>query len=326
MPFNSPIALTIGEPSGIAGEITAKAWQALRHDPAQGFFVIGDPDYYRKQSIPVCEIGDPALTRDNFLNALPVLPLRLPSPATPGAPDPKQVAAIADSICMAVDFVKQGKAGALVTNPIHKSAMRQGGFDFPGHTEYLAHLDGAKNPVMMLINDYLRVVPLTVHVALGQVPQVLAKTDIAQKAEILRQALRKYFGIKNPSLALSGLNPHAGEDGHFGEEEDKILKPLIQSLQEKGIDIKGPYAADTMFTESARKNYDAALCCYHDQALIPVKTLDFWNTVNVTLGLSFIRTSPDHGTALDIAGKGVARADSLIAAIKLARKMAYHAS
>ncbi len=316
----------MGEASGIAGEITAHAWQKLRHDPSQTFFAIGDPDYYRKQSIPVCEIGDPAQAAAHFADALPVFPLRLPSPFTHGTPDPKHAAAIADSISMAVDFVKRGLAAAIVTNPIHKSAMRQSGFDFPGHTEYLAHLDGAKNPVMMLINNYLRVVPLTVHVALSQVPQVLAKTDIAQKVEILHQALQKYFGIKNPSLALSGLNPHAGEDGHFGEEEERILRPAIHLLQKQGIDISGPHAADTMFTESARKNYDAALCCYHDQALIPVKTLDFWNTVNVTLGLSFIRTSPDHGTALDIAGKGLARADSLIAAIKLARKMASHAS
>jgi len=230
---------------------------------------------------------------------------------------------VIESITRAVELSKYGAASAVVTNPIQKSALYDAGFKHPGHTEFLAELAGPDTvPVMMLANSKLRVVPLTIHIALSDVPKQLTADLIIKRCRITAVSLQKDFGIGNPRLAVAGLNPHAGEDGAMGSEEQTIMAPAIEALRAEGLNVIGPLPADTMFHEEARANYDVALCPYHDQALIPVKTLDFHGGVNVTLGLPFIRTSPDHGTALNIAGKGIARPDSLIAALKMAAEMA----
>ena len=238
--------------------------------------------------------------------------------------DTRNAPAVIDAIRAAAAFAQQGRASAIVTNPIHKSVLIEAGFEHPGHTEFLGSLaperDGA--PVMMLACDALRVVPLTVHIALRDVAGMLNSADIIAKGRLLAEALRDFFGVDNPRIAVCGLNPHAGENGQFGDEDSRIIAPAISALQNDGIDAFGPLSADTLFHAEARKTYDAVLGMYHDQVLIPIKTLDFDGGVNVTLGLDFIRTSPDHGTALDIAGTGMARPDSMTSAIRLAADMA----
>jgi len=242
--------------------------------------------------------------------------------AKPGKPDARNAAAVTEAIEIAVSACLKGEAAAVVTAPIHKAVLNAAGFGFPGHTEFLAHLTGARRAVMMLASEKLRVVPLTIHMPVAEVPAAISKQAVFDTGEIILTALRRDFGILNPRLAVAGLNPHAGEDGMLGREDLTVIAPAVAALAARGFHVRGPLSADTLFHEEARRNYDAALCMYHDQALIPIKTLSFWDGVNVTLGLPIVRTSPDHGTALDIAGQGKADARSMIAAVKLAADMA----
>jgi 4-hydroxythreonine-4-phosphate dehydrogenase len=322
-----PLALTMGEPAGIGGELTLKAW--LHHrETISPFFVIDCAhrlSHLANQlgwTVPICPIFRPEEALECFEHALPVLDQPV-SPVTPGVLSKYTAKSVMQSIEMAVELVQKGMAAAVVTNPIHKYNLMQAGFQFPGHTEYLADLAGISTPpIMMLACDEMRVVPLTVHQSLKDAIASLSTDMIVEKCRITHKALQVYAGIKNPRLALSGLNPHAGEDGAMGREEIDIIKPAIEALQGEGINAFGPLPGDTMFHKEARKNYDVAMCMYHDQALIPIKTIAFDEGVNVTLGLPFIRTSPDHGTALDIAGTGKANETSLVCAMKMARDMA----
>lgn len=315
-----PIALSCGEPAGIGPEIAAAAWRALRD--SLPFFLIGDPSHL-PAGTPVIEIDDPAECARASATGLPVLRHAFPGALTLGRPNPAQAQAVIDVIACGVALVQSGQAGALCTAPIHKQALQEGaGFGFPGHTEYLAHLAGVPRVVMMLASPELRVVPVTIHIPLAAVPQALTPDLLEDTIRITHAALIRDFGLSAPRLAVAGLNPHAGEGGRMGREEIEIIAPLLARLRAEGLDLRGPVSADTMFHASARAGYDAAIAMYHDQALIPIKTLDFDRGVNVTLGLPFIRTSPDHGTALEIAGQGRANPTSLIEALKLAQDMA----
>jgi 4-hydroxythreonine-4-phosphate dehydrogenase len=326
-----PLALTMGEPAGIGGEITLQAWQR-QHGELPPFYVIDDPARLQALaarlgwSVPIATIATPEEAPARFAEALPVLPV-LPVGgavrARPGEPDPADAQLVIGSIDRAVADVRSHRAAALVTNPINKDALYRAGFRHPGHTEYLAELaGGGATSIMMLASAELRVVPVTIHLALREAAARLTTAAIVEAGQVTHRALRREFGIARPILAVAGLNPHAGEAGALGREDIEIVAPAVAELCAAGIDARGPLAADTMFHAAARRSYDAALCMYHDQALIPIKTLDFDGAVNVTLGLPFIRTSPDHGTAFDIAGQGVARPDSLIAALRLAAAMA----
>ncbi|MEK0083728.1 4-hydroxythreonine-4-phosphate dehydrogenase PdxA [Benzoatithermus flavus] len=322
-----PLAITMGEPAGIGGEILLAAWQALAAT-GPAFVALDDPDRLTRLAaglgwpVPIRAVASPGEAVAVFPRALPVLPLSRSVEATPGRPEPRHAPMALESIERAVSLTRAGETAAVVTNPIQKSTLYAAGFRFPGHTEYLAELAGGCRVVMMLVGPSLRVVPLTIHVALAAVPRILNPALIVGQGRIVARALRSDFGIERPRLAFAGLNPHAGEDGAMGDEEARLIVPALASLRAEGIDVRGPLPADTMFHVHARSRYDVALCMYHDQALIPIKTLDFDEGVNVTLGLPFVRTSPDHGTALDIAGKGVARPQSLIAAIRLAAETA----
>jgi 4-hydroxythreonine-4-phosphate dehydrogenase len=312
----------MGEPGGIGGDILVAAWRRLRAT-GPAFMALDDPDRLRRLGAVVRVVADPAEATASFEGALPVLPLGVAVDAEPGRPDPRHAPAVVRSIERAVALARSGAAAAVVTNPIQKSALYAAGFRFPGHTEFLADLaGGGVRPVMMLAGPSLRVVPLTVHVPLARVPGLLTVELIVRQARIAAEALRRDFGVPRPRLAVAGLNPHAGEAGAMGDEEERVIAPALAALRAEGIEVTGPLPADTMFHSNARAGYDAALCMYHDQALIPVKTLHFDEAVNVTLGLPFVRTSPDHGTALDIAGRGVARPGSLVAALELAAAMA----
>lgn len=318
-----PLALTMGEPAGIGGEIFLKAWAALRTG-AVPFFAIADADWLGgiDRAIPLARIAAPEEANDAFPAAAPVLHLPLGGAAIPGRPDRANAPAVLASIARAVAFAMAGRAAGVVTNPIQKSALYDAGFRHPGHTEWLAELTGAEGPpVMMLACPGLRVVPVTVHVALARAIASLSAGAIVTTARITAQALRSDFAIAAPRLAVAGLNPHAGEAGAMGDEEGRIIAPAIAALQEAGIAVAGPLPPDTMFSPRARRSYDAAICMYHDQALIPLKTLDMDGGVNVTLNLPIVRTSPDHGTALDIAGRNLADPGSLIAAIWMAAEM-----
>ncbi|UWR05892.1 4-hydroxythreonine-4-phosphate dehydrogenase PdxA [Ruegeria sp. B32] len=318
--MTAPIALSCGEPSGIGPEIAAKAWAAL-HDSCP-FFYIGDPGHL-PDDIPKTEIVDPAQVADICADALPVLPLTFPAPNLPGHPDPANAPSVIDAIETGVSLVQSGAASALCTAPIHKKALIDGAdFAYPGHTELLAALAGRSRVVMMLASEQLRVVPATIHIPLSQVPSRLTPDLLRDTIAITADGLRRQFGIPHPRIAVAGLNPHAGEGGKMGREELDWIAPLLADLTPEGYTVTGPHPADTMFHAAARARYDAAIAMYHDQALIPIKTLDFDRGVNVTLGLPFIRTSPDHGTALDIAGQGIANPTSLIEALKLAQRMA----
>ena len=324
-----PIALTRGEPAGIGGEIALKAWVA-RGSGVPVFFAIDS--IARLQAIatqfdiacPLKAIASPDEAAAAFATALPVLPLptALAAPVQLGAPDERNGLAVVGAIDLAVNLAQQGRVGGFVTNPINKAVLQKSGFAFPGHTEYLGHLAGDKPTVMMLAIEGLRVVPVTVHLALKDVPTALTSEAIVICGRILAAALRADFGIDRPRIAVAALNPHAGEKGVMGDEETRIIAPAIVQLRSEGIVITGPAPADTLFHASARAGFDAALCMYHDQALIPLKTLDFAGGVNVTLGLPFVRCSPDHGTAFDIANQGIADPSSLIAALKMAATMA----
>jgi 4-hydroxythreonine-4-phosphate dehydrogenase len=323
-----PLALTLGEPAGIGGEIALKAW-LRRGDGVPAFYVIDDPDRLTALAarlgwkVPVQAIDSAAGAPQVFRDALPVLPVGGKPMAEPGRPETADAPLVIGAIDRAVADVRDGRAAALVTNPINKEALYRAGFSHPGHTEYLGELAGGDViPVMMLASPQLRVVPVTIHLALRGAIEALTSAMIVTAGRITHQALQRDFGITAPVLAVAGLNPHAGEAGNLGREDVDIIGPAVAELRAGGIDARGPFAADTMFHDAARQTYDAALCMYHDQALIPIKTLDFDGAVNVTLGLPFIRTSPDHGTAFDIAGQGIARPDSLIAALRLAAEMA----
>lgn len=322
-----PLVLTLGEPAGVGPEIVAAAWNTLKTEPL-AFAVIGDADLLRAQGVLVVEINTPADALQPFGRALPVIHRPLPAAVDVGRPDPANAPAVADGIEEAVSFVLSGEASGLVTAPIAKAPMYASGFRFPGHTEFIAELTadapypGTRGPVMMLTARDLRACLVTIHVALGQVAELITADRVARTARVVHESLKRDFAIARPRLAMAALNPHAGEGGALGLEEIETLRPVAAQLRAEGIDITDPRPADTLFHDEARAGYDAALCMYHDQALIPVKTLDFWGGVNVSLGLPIIRTSPDHGTGFDIAGQGIARADSLIAAVRLASEMA----
>ena len=316
----APVAMTCGEPAGVGPELAASAWRALGADLP--FFWIGDPRHL-PAGTPIAVIDDPQEARAASAAALPVLAHAFGGEARAGRPDPANAQGVIDVIARAVDLARSGAASAICTAPIHKKALKDGAdFAYPGHTEYLAALAGGGPVVMMLASPQLRVVPATIHIALEDVPMALNPALLTDTVLITHAALRRDFAIAHPRLAVAGLNPHAGEGGAMGREEIEMIAPTLEALRGQGIDITGPLPADTMFHPPARARYDAAICMYHDQALIPIKTLDFDRGVNVTLGLPFIRTSPDHGTAFDIAGQGVANPSSLIEALKMARAMA----
>lgn len=323
-----PLALTMGEPAGVGGEISMMAW-GRRENDIPPFFMLDDParlTTLAKQigfDVPIREISAPEEAGAVFAHALPVLSVPLPDDVTPGTLNPANAKPVIQSIDQAVRLVADGRASAVVTNPIHKAALYAAGFSHPGHTEYLAELAGIDTaPVMLLACPQLRVVPVTIHLALADAVKALKTDDIIHAGRVTAATLTSDFAIDQPRLIVAGLNPHAGENGHMGDEESRIITPAIDQLKRDGITVSGPAAADTMFHERARAKYDAAICMYHDQALIPIKTIDFDGGVNVTAGLPFIRASPDHGTALDIAGTGKANPDSLIAALRLADDMA----
>ncbi len=316
----APLALTCGEPAGIGPEIALGA--RARLGGALPFFLIGDPAHL-PAGAAIREIDAPDEARDVPADTLPVLAHPFPAPATPGHPDSANAAQVVAVIERAVRLVEAGAAGAVVTNPIHKKALKDGaGFAFPGHTEYLAALAGVERVVMMLACPALRVVPATIHVPLADVPGALTRDDLAATIRLAAAELQRDFALPAPRIAVAGLNPHAGEGGAMGREEIELIGPVIEILRGEGLAVTGPHAADTLFHDAARTRYDAAVCMYHDQALIPIKTLDFAGGVNVTLGLPFVRTSPDHGTALDIAGCGTADPSSLVAALRLAAELA----
>ncbi len=309
----------MGDPASISAEITAAAWRHLR-ETGPAFIILADPAWLSPHA-PTQTITTP--TEARFAQAIPVLPIPLARPAIPGKPDGANASATIASIERAVRLVQTGAASAVVTNPIAKSVLMAAGFPHPGHTEFLAALTGAPGrEIMMLACPQLRVVPVTIHVSLRAALDNLSTAAIVHAARTTHAALRRDFAIPQPRLAIAGLNPHAGEQGRMGAEESAIIQPAIDQLRADGMIVTGPHPPDTMFTEPARARYDAAICMYHDQALIPLKTIDVNGGVNVTLGLPIIRTSPDHGTAFDIAGKGVADPSSLIAALRLASDIA----
>ena len=326
-----PLALTTGEPAGIGPDITIQAWLRRNELKLPAFYLLGDRDFlsHRAKALGLkLKLADVSAkdAPDAFAEALPVVATDHCATARPGQPDDTSAGAAMASIRQAVDDVIAGRASAVVTNPIAKSVLYRAGFRHPGHTEYLAELAAAgghtPQPVMMLWSPALVVVPVTIHLPLRDAIAQLSSDLIVTTARIVVAALKARFGLVSPRLAISGLNPHAGEDGTLGTEDTSIVAPAIEILRGEGIEARGPLPADTMFHEAARKTYDCAICMYHDQALIPVKTLAFVDAVNVTLGLPFIRTSPDHGTAFDIAGTGKADPSSLIAALRLAARMA----
>lgn len=313
-----PVLVTCGEPAGIGPEIAVAAWQALGAETP--FVWIGDPRHL-PAGTPIAEISDPQECDPEA--GFPVLVHELPGASRPGAPDAKAASGVIDIIARAVTLVQDGKGCALCTAPVHKQVLIEGaGFAYPGHTEYLAALAGEDvRAVMMIAGPSLRVVPVTIHCALEDVPHRLTPALLRETLEITAAALRRDFGIARPRLAVAGLNPHAGEGGLMGRQEVDWIAPLLDEMRAEGHDILGPLPADTMFHDRARADYDVALGMYHDQVLVPVKTLDFDRGVNVTLGLPFARTSPDHGTAFDIAGRGIATPQSMIEAIRLAHTM-----
>lgn len=315
----APLILTCGEPAGVGPELAVKAHTGIGRDLP--FLWLGDPRHL-PPGTAIAELDDPARTGDVPQGTLPVLRHDFAGPATPGQPDPANAAGVVEVIARAVDLVQSGAGSAVVTAPINKLALKQGaGFAFPGHTEYLADLAGGVDVVMMLACEALRVVPATIHIPLSQVPAALTPDLLSRVIRITHAALVRDFGIPAPRIAVAGLNPHAGEGGAIGTEEQRWMNAALDVLRAEGLILLGPLPADTMFHAAARARYDAAICAYHDQALIPIKTIDFAGGVNVTLGLPFVRTSPDHGTAFDIAGRGVADPTSLIAALRMADRM-----
>ena len=326
------LALTVGDPSGVGPDLALVAWQLRRARNLPPFALIADPAMIARRAEHLgmrltVTATEWAKAESVFARALPVIPLDQPLAGVPGAPDPADAPGVIAAIEHAVAGVREGKARAVVTCPIGKKTLYDAGFRYPGHTEFLGALaesfgPGPHEPVMMLAGPELRTVPVTVHIPLSEVPKRLTAERIVTVGRIVARDLAARFGIAAPRLAVAGLNPHAGEGGSMGREDIDIIAPAIATLRAEGIDASGPFPADTLFHPARRATYDAVLGMYHDQALIPVKTIAFDETVNVTLGLPFVRTSPDHGTALDIAGSGHARPDSLIAALVLADRMA----
>jgi 4-hydroxythreonine-4-phosphate dehydrogenase len=330
-PRSSPLAVTFGEPAGIGADITLFAWQARDALSLPPFYIHADPEALARRarllglSIPLAE-SRPETATEMFRQALPVVPLDMRATAQPGQPDDTSAAAAIASIRAAVDDVVSGRASAIVTNPVAKNVLYRSGFPHPGHTEFLGELAREKTglpaqPVMMIWSKELAVVPVTIHQPLRDVADTLSTQMIVDIGRITARDLAQRFGIHKPRLAVAGLNPHAGEDGTIGGDDREVIVPAVRQLVAEGIDARGPFPADTMFHASARAEYDAALCMYHDQALIPAKTLAFDYAVNVTLGLPFVRTSPDHGTAFAVAGNGRAKPTSLIEALKLAARL-----
>ncbi|PCI32711.1 MAG: 4-hydroxythreonine-4-phosphate dehydrogenase PdxA [Alphaproteobacteria bacterium] len=331
-----PFAVSLGEPAGIGPETILKAWMDRADHNLPDFFVVGSERVLAETArklgleIPLQPLSSLEDVGAAFPDALPVLDLGLTDEFTFGTPSTATAALTIGAIEKSVELIFEGKAAGLVTAPIQKSVLYEAGFSCPGHTEYLAELCQKQAsaphtpvlmPVMMLVSDHLRVVPLTIHMAITDVVKAITPELIRRTSEIINTALIQDFGLDHPRIAVAGLNPHAGEDGAMGTEEQRIITPALDLLRAQGMNIRGPLPADTLFHEAARATYDAALCMYHDQALIPIKTLDFDGGVNVTIGLPIIRTSPDHGTALDIAGKNLASANSMINALKQAQKI-----
>lgn len=320
MTLHKPIAISCGEPAGIGPEIAYRAWETLRNE--MNLVWLGDPRHLPAGANYVA-ISNAADAAQVCPDALPVLASDFGSDSVAGAPNPSHAASVIGAIAQGVALVQDGSAAGICTAPIHKAALIDGAdFTYPGHTEYLAALAGVDRVVMMLASDMLRVVPATIHTPLAEVPARLTAAVLTDTILITHAAMRRDFGIASPRIAVAGLNPHAGEDGKMGQEEIEMITPVLDALRADGLQIAGPLSADTMFHPAARAQYDVAVCMYHDQALIPIKTLDFSGGVNVTLGLPFVRTSPDHGTAFDIAGRGIADATSMIAALRMARTMA----
>lgn len=326
-----PLALSQGDPAGIGPDITLAAWNRRDELGLPPFLYIGDPDVLQARAkqlgmdVPIVET-DCAGAAATFNHSLPVLPIAAGGDVVAGAPNPATAKGTIEAIEMAVRLSIAGEAVGVVTNPIAKSVLYDAGFGFPGHTEFLADLAHRANgnpvlPVMMLAGPKLKAIPVTIHIPLKDVPVALTRDLIVETCRVTAHDLRNRFGIASPRLAVAGLNPHAGEGGALGLEDDAVIRPAIDILRAEGIDAFGPLPADTMFHDEARQRYDVAICMYHDQALIPAKALGFDDSVNVTLGLPFIRTSPDHGTAFAIAGKGIAREQSLVAALKLAAEL-----
>ncbi len=321
--MSQAVALTCGEPSGVGIEIAQAAWHWVRRD--QPYFVIADSRHFRpREGGPeIVRISRPDDAPRAMAEGLPVLHFDFPSPAEPGVIDPSNARATIAAIELAATLALKGEAAAVCTNPISKKALAEGaGFSFPGHTEFLAHLCGVEQSAMMLACPGLRVVPATTHLPLASVPRILSGNRIDYCVRTCADALRTDFGVRQPRIAVAGLNPHAGEGGTMGGEERAVIAPAIERLRDDGLSVSGPHPADSMFHESARSEYDAAICMYHDQALIPLKTLDFFGAINVTLGLPIIRVSPAHGTAMDLAGRGIARPDSLANALLAAGRFA----
>ncbi|MFZ5608696.1 MAG: 4-hydroxythreonine-4-phosphate dehydrogenase PdxA [Pseudomonadota bacterium] len=321
-----PLAVTMGEPAGIGPEIIAKAWRRGHELGLPPFFMLGAPEAIRAidRHVPVIEIAAPEAAGTVYADALPVLPLPLSHEVTPGRPQPAAAQAVIAAIRHAVALVQEARAAALVTAPIAKGVLYQAGFTHPGQSEFLAEL--CHVPVadiaMLLASPRLRVAPLTIHVPLAQVAKQITEDLIVRRGRVLAAALKRDFRIPEPRIAVCALNPHAGEGGALGREEIDVIAPAMARLRGEGLAVSGPHAADSLFHEDARAHYDAALAMYHDQALIPLKTLDFHDGVNITLGLPIVRTSPDHGAAFAIAGKGMADPRSMIAAIGAAAKLA----
>ncbi len=329
------IAVSIGEPAGIGPDVIIESWLKRQQLRLPHFTVIGSAQILAERAdtlgvkLKLSEVrnGNEALNSDS--DTLPVLETTNKMQCEPGKPQPSNAQGVIEAINIGVEKVMGGEFCALTTSPINKKALYDAQFEFPGHTEYLAHLASKQTgeevfPVMMLAGPQLRSVPVTIHIALEAVKMTLTQDLILRTARIAAKDLRDSFGIENPILAIAGVNPHAGEEGSMGYEEIQFIAPAVEKLRSEGIDAIGPLPADTMFHERARKTYDVAICMYHDQALIPAKTLGFDDAVNATLGLPFVRTSPDHGTAYDLAGSGNARPDSFIAALKMASQMAKH--
>ncbi len=323
--ISAPFAVSVGDPAGIGPEIIGKAWDKRNADNLHCFFAVGDAASFAAHwKGPTAIISTPNQAQDYFQNALPILHIGDSGPTTPGIPTISGADIAFRSLKSATGLARSSAAGAIITAPVSKKQLYDVGFTHPGQTEFIteeckiAH----KHAIMMLAGPSLRVVPITTHIALNDVAKTLTQDRIKNCIIATANELKYSFGIENPTIAMAGLNPHAGENGEMGDEEIKLLIPAIEQLETAGMHIIGPLSADTMFHAEARTAYDAALCCYHDQALIPLKTLYFHDAVNVTLGLPIIRTSPDHGTAFNIAGQNIARADSMIAAIKMAEKIA----
>lgn len=320
-----PLLVTMGDPAGIGGEIIRAAWRDRARLALPPFAVLADPDWLAGEAGDRCAvdcIGTASDAAGSFDRAIPVLPLAGAAKGRPGAPCLDDAPLVIEAIARAVDLCLAGAARGMVTAPISKANLYAGGFTHAGHTEFIAARTGAEHAVMMLAGPSLRVVPATIHVPLASVPGLLTTANLVAVGDVVLAALQRDFGCASPRLVYAGLNPHAGENGTIGREDVEIIAPAVQALRALGHDVRGPLPADTLFHAAARQKWDAAICMYHDQALVPVKALDFDQAVNVTLGLPIVRTSPDHGTAFDIAGKGLARPESMIAAIRLADAIA----